>query len=187
VTHLLLGTYNNERQYYDKLFPDVMNRARHLVTYRMWRSWWLLYDVREDLPPADSSVVEAETMERSEGMPFFDPLAGGRFAVRVESPAWETIGRDRISLQRVGRVEGRVFIKPDSNGPLDMSLFIRMSLRGRTVLKRRLAVPREGRPGDYVALPFEAWIGAPGSYLLEIRAAGTGSICFDRIEIRPKT
>lgn len=187
VTHLLLGTYNNERQYYDKLFPDVMNRARHLVTYRMWRSWWLLYDVRDDLTPADSSVVEAETMERSAGMPFFDPLAGGRFAVRIESPAWATIGRDRISLQGVGRVAGRVFVKPDSNGPPDMSLFIRMSLRGRTILKRRLAVPGEGRSGDYVALPFEAWIGAPGSYLLEIKAVGTGSICFDRIEIRPKT
>jgi 4-amino-4-deoxy-L-arabinose transferase-like glycosyltransferase len=187
VTHLFLGTYNNERKHYDKLFPDVMKRARLLVLYRMWRSWWTLFDVGKDLPPEDPAVHEAETMERSAGTPLFDPPAGGRFAVRVDSPDWETIGRDRVGLPVPGIVRGRLFVRPAGKGPLDVRLYVRLSLRGRTVFKDAFVLSESMSAGEYVGLPFKARTTAPGNYLLEIKAAGTGSFFFDRIEFRPES
>ncbi len=186
VTHLILGTYNNERQYYDNLFPDAMNRARLLVIYRMWRSWWLLFDIGHDLPPEDPAVHEAETMERSAGTPLFDPPAGGRFAVRIESPDWETIGLDRIRLPVPGVVRGRLFVRPAGNGPLDVRLYLRLSLRGRTVFKDVLVLSESMSATDYVGLPFKVRPKVPGNYLLEVKAAGTGSFFFDRMEFRPE-
>ncbi len=187
VTHLFLGAFNNERRHYDKLFPEVMEQARLLVSYRMWRSWWLLYDIRAGLPPEDTAVYEAEAMERNVGMPVFDPQASGRFAVRVESADWGTIGRERIPLTTVGPTRGAVVIKPEGDGPLDVSLSLRLSLKGRTVLKKRIVLPKTGGGGDYITLPFEAWIDAPGNYVLEIKAVGTGAFLFDRVELRPKS
>lgn len=187
VTHLFLGTYNNEQQHYDNLFPDVMKRARLLVLYRMWRSWWTLFDIAKDLPPEDPAVHEAETMERSAGTPLFDPPAGGRFAVRIESPDWETIGRDRIALPVRGAVRGRLFVRPAGNGPLGLRLYVRLALRGRTVFKKLFVVQESGSSQDYIGLPFQAWIETAGRYLLEVRAVGTGSFFFDKIEIRPKS
>ena len=186
ITHLVLGSYNNERQFYDKLFPGVLERARLLVVYRMWRSWWMLYDIRDGLPPEDPAVHEAEIMERNTGVPVLDPDAGGRFAVRVESPDWGVVGMDKIGLPEAGRVRGLIVVKPAEDAPPDAVLALRLSLKGRTVLKKRLAVPRTSA-GGYVALPFEAWIDEPGNYLLEIKAAGTGAFLLDRIEIRPKS
>jgi hypothetical protein len=187
VTHLFLGVFNNERRHYDKLFPEVMERARLLVSYRMWRSWWLLFDIRDGLPPVDGEVHEAEAMERGVGTPVFDPGASGRFAVRIASADWETIGRERIGITAVGRARGAVVVKPEGDGPLDASLSLRLSIKGRTVLKKRIVLPKTGSGGGYVALPFEAWIDAPGNYLLEIKAVGTGAFLFDRVELRPKS
>jgi 4-amino-4-deoxy-L-arabinose transferase-like glycosyltransferase len=187
VTHLILGTYNNERQYYDKLFPDVMRRARHLITYRMWRSWWTLFDVGRDLPPEDPAVHEAETMERSAGAPLFDPPAGGRFAVLVESPDWETIGRDRIALPVPGLIRGQLFVRAAGSGPLDMRLYVRMSLRGRIVFKNAFVLRESTGAPDYVGLPFKFRTEGPGNYLLEVKAAGSGSFFFDRMEFRPES
>jgi hypothetical protein len=55
------------------------------------------------------------------------------------------------------------------------------------VLKKRIVLPKTGGGGDYITLPFEAWIDAPGNYVLEIKAVGTGAFLFDRVELRPKS
>jgi 4-amino-4-deoxy-L-arabinose transferase-like glycosyltransferase len=187
VTHLFLGTFNNERRHYDNLFPEVMERARLLAAYRMWRSWWLLYDLRQDLPPEDAAVHEAETMERETGIPRFDPRAGGRFAVRFASANRQIIGRKRISLQDTGPVQGRVFVKAEGNEPQGLRIYVTLSLRGRIVFKKRLDVLEAGASPDYLALPFKARIETKGSYILEVKAVGAGAFWFDKIELRPKS
>jgi 4-amino-4-deoxy-L-arabinose transferase-like glycosyltransferase len=184
ITHLFLGSYNNERQYYDQLFPDVMERARILVIYRMWRSWWTLWDIRPGLPPEEPAAREIEAMERNEGFPTVDPDAGGRFAVRVASPDWGVVAMDKLGFPEEGRMRGRLYVRADAEAPPDAILALRLSLKGRTVLEKRIAVPRT-TGGRYAPLVFEAWIGAPGSYLLEIKAAGTGVFYLDRIAFRP--
>ena len=185
VTHLFLGVFNNERRHYDKLFPGVMERARLLAVYRMWRSWWTLYDIREGLPPADPAIHEAETMERETGIPLSDPAAGGGFAVRVASARWETIGREKFPFPCAGRIEGRLVVKPEADEPGDLLIYVRLSRKGLAVFQRRLVLPAAAAGGAYVALPFEAWIDEAGSYTLDIRAVARGAFRFDRVELRP--
>ena len=100
-------------------------------------------------------------------------------------------GQIYLEVARVGPDElaarlpaGRpVFVKADADAPPDAVLYLKLSLKGRTVLERRLAVPRT-TGGAYAAVPFEAWIDEPGNHQLEIKAAGTGVFLLDRIELR---
>jgi len=86
VTHVLAGTYNHEPYYYENYHTQEWNRARLVARYWLWRSWFLLYEIQnEPSLPIGSPVYEAETMERDVGRPFFDPQAGGRFAVWLDA------------------------------------------------------------------------------------------------------
>jgi len=182
VTHLFLGTYNNELRYYVEYFPEETGRARLLVRYWIWRSWFDLYDIQEGpRPDADETVYEAETMDRETGLPLFDPQAGGRFAVRVETDSPKVIGHSRIVLPGQTKFRGRLYVKPASEDTRSLVLLVRLTKRGKVAYQKKLQMP--GPEDAYLSLPFDFVSKDAGRYTLEIRASGKGVFFFDKVEM----
>jgi hypothetical protein len=182
VTHLFLGTYNNELRYYVERFPEETERARLLVRYRIWRSWFDLYDIQEGpRPDADETVYEAETMDRETGLPLFDPQAGGRFAVRVETDSPKVIGHRKIVLPGQTKFRGRLYVKPASEDTRSLVLLVKLTKRGKVAYQKKLQMP--GPEDAYLSLPFDFVSRDAGRYTLEIRASGKGVFFFDKVEM----
>ena len=182
VTHLFLGKYNDELRYYVERFPEETGRARHLVRYWIWRSWFDLYDIQKGpRPAADETVYEAETMDRETGLPLFDPQAGGRFAVRVESDSPKVIGHSKIVLPGQTKFRGRLYIKPASEDARILMLLVKLTRRGKVTYQKKLRMP--GPEDAYLSLPFDFVSRDAGRYILEIRASGKGVFFFDKVEM----
>ena len=187
VTHLFLGTYNSEPGFYERTFPEEAARARLLAQFRMWRSWFLLYDLRPAAPaPPGTTVLQAEAMNRDpglRGMPRFDPAADGSFALRVASPQPAIIGRDQIDIAAPGAFRGALAVRleaPDS----PILIQVRFFHKGSLAIERRLRVQGEtGAAGVYGRLPFQGEFMRAGAYEIEIRSTGSGAFWFDRLEI----
>jgi len=186
VTHLFLATYNNESDYYQKYFADAFGRAKLLARYKMWRSWFLLYELRKAEPAADDPALhEAEIMERETGIPLFDPQASGAFSVRVAVTKPVIIGREKIGLPGHGEFQGRLFIKTDDGASEGQVVRIRLTRRGIVHYEKKFAIDPTSASSGYLTLPFECYIEEPGSYVLEVRASGRGALRFDKVELVP--
>ncbi len=182
VTHLLVGTYNDELRYYVERFPEETDRAKHLVRYRIWRSWFDLYDIQEGpRPAADEGVYEGETMDRETGLPLFDPQASGRFAVRVESDSPKVIGRSRIILPGQTKFSGSLYLKSVSETGRSLMLLVKLTRRGKVAYQKKLRMP--GPEDAYLSLPFDFVSRDAGRYILEIRASGKGVFFFDKVKM----
>jgi 4-amino-4-deoxy-L-arabinose transferase-like glycosyltransferase len=185
VTHIFTGSFNDETRYYEETFPEEMERARILVRYRIWRSWFYLIDIRDHQPPTPpASVHEAEIMVREAGFPFFDPAASGGFAVRVESGTPALVGMEEIqSPAPATPFRGKIVLKPLSPGPGRPVVAVRV-VRGDLVpFERKFVLPAASPKGGYLEFPFTGSFGSDGPYFLEIRASGLGLFAFDKIEI----
>jgi hypothetical protein len=184
VTHLVVGTFNNEPAYYEKNYSEEWKTAKLLARYWLWRSWFLLYEIQnEPVLPIRSPVYEAETMERDVGRPLFDPQASGRFAVWVDAKSNGIIGRETLYLPARPRVRGTIYVKlqePGREGPL---LLIRVLKKRAVVYKKSIKISGgDGRQG-YLALPWDFSSAEEGDYTFEIQSAGPSAFCFDRIEL----
>jgi 4-amino-4-deoxy-L-arabinose transferase-like glycosyltransferase len=186
VTHLFVATYNNEPDYYQKVFPDAFGRAKLLARYRMWRSWFLLYELRKAEPIADDPTRhEAEIMEREAGIPLFDSRASGAFSVRVAVTKPVIIGREKIGLPGHAEFQGRLFIKTDDGASEGLVVRVRLSRKGIVHYEKKFGLDPASDSSDYLALPFKCYLEEPGSYLLEVRASGRGVLRFDKVELAP--
>lgn len=184
VTHLFVATYNNEPDYYQKYFPDEFRRAKLLARYRMWRSWFLLYELRTAEPAADDPTLhEAEVMERETGIPLFDPRASGTFSVRVVLTKPVIIGREKIGLPGHAEFQGRLFIKTDDAASEGLVVRVRLSRRGIVHYEKKFGLDPASGSSGYLALPFKCYLEEPGSYFLEVRASGRGALRFDKVEL----
>jgi 4-amino-4-deoxy-L-arabinose transferase-like glycosyltransferase len=186
VTHLFLGTYNDEPAYYEKTFPETAQRARPIARFRMWRSWFLLYDLRPAPPrPPETTVLEAETMYRDPGLPGlprFDASASGRYAVRVEDGPPALLGRDDLEIKTPGMFRATLAVRLETPTPLQLQ--VRFYHAGGLAIERRFVLT--GGPdadGAYRLLPFMGEFMAAGAYTIEVRRAGGGVFRFDKIEI----
>jgi len=185
VTHFLAGAYNNEPSYYRNYHADEWNRARFLVRYRLWRSWFLLYEIQpQPSLPLRSPFYEAEQMEREIGQPLFDPKASNQFAVWVDSKSRGTIGQETIYIPARTKVRGHIYIKlqePGGEGPL---LLIRVLKKRAVVYKKSIKAPGgDAKPG-YLALPWDLSLAEEGDYTFEIQSAGPSAFFFDKIELQ---
>jgi hypothetical protein len=186
VTHLFLGLYNSEPEQYEKYFPEAMARGKILVRYRMWRSWFLLYDIRPAPPsPGAETVHEAEGMERLFGRPEFDPGAGGRFAVRVEAGQRGIVGREKLVFANDMRAELGLFLKLENAGSPGLRLRLRITRRGRLVSENTFQLTGSFSAATYVPLTLEVDFEKNIPYILDVATSGQGSFLFDRLEIHP--
>jgi 4-amino-4-deoxy-L-arabinose transferase-like glycosyltransferase len=184
VTHLFVATYNNEPDYYQKYFPDEFRKAKLLARYRMWRSWFFLYELRTAEPDADDPTLhEAEVMERESGIPLFDPQASGAFSVRVVLTKPVIIGREKIGLPGQAEFQGRLFIKTDDAASEGLVVRVRLSRRGIVHYEKKFGLDPAADPSGYLILPFKCYLEEPGSYFLEVRASGRGALRFDKVEL----
>ena len=184
VTHLVVGTFNDEPKYYENNYSEEWKRVKLLARYWLWRSWFLLYEIQnEPALPIRSPVYEAETMERDVGRPVFDPQASNRFAVSVDAQSRGIIGRETIYIPARSKARGRISVKlqgPGREGPL---LLIRILKKKAVVYKRSINMPGgDAKPG-YLALPWDLSLAEAGEYTFEVQSAGPSAFYFDKIEI----
>jgi hypothetical protein len=111
----------------------------------------------------------------------FDPQAGGRFAVRVETDSPKVIGHRKIVLPGQTKFRGRLYIKPASEDIRSLILLVRLTKRGKVVYQKKLQMP--GPEDAYLSLPFDFVSRDAGRYTLEIRASGKGVFFFDKVEM----
>lgn len=184
VTHFLAGTYNNEPSYYRNYHADEWNRSRFLVRYRLWRSWFLLYEIQpEPGLPLRSPFYEAEQMERDIGQPLFDPQAGNRFAVWVGAKSRGIIGQETIYIPARSKVRGRIYLRlqnPGGEGPL---LLLRVLKKRAVVFRKSIKLPEGDRRPGYVSLPWDLSLAEECDYTFEIQSAGPTAFYFDKIEL----
>ncbi len=189
VKYLFLADFNKEAIYYWRAFPEVMTRARFTARYRLWRSWFDLYEI-EDAPvpqDTDTGLYEAEKENREIGLPLFDPAASNRFAVRAEAGQKGVIIQKKIALKPGEVVDGRLFVKPEPGGRPGPLLLIQLNI-GTGIHYRRYvniydSAAEAGR--GYMAVPFK--VALPRSrelvYNLRVMALGNSALSLDKLEI----
>lgn len=185
VKHLFLGTFNHEPNYYENHFPDEMKKAKITAKYKIWRSWFLLYEI-EDTPSIqqDARFHEAEKMERDIGIPLFDSQASGRFSVFVDSKKRGIIGRERMSFPSKKRIQGHLFIKIKEIGRKSPLLALNISKDGNVIYKKaiKMKINRKDYFNEYKPISFKVFLSEAGNYELKIHSFGNYAFYFDKIE-----
>jgi hypothetical protein len=190
VRYLFLADYNKEAVYYWRAFPDLMKRARFRVRYRLWRSWFDLYEIGDSPAPeeADTGPYEAEQLEREVGLPLFDPDASNQFAVRVEAAQKGVALQQKVDLKPGQVVEGRLFVKPDKEARSGPLLLIQLTIGKGVHYHRYVNVydPETQAGRGFLAVPFK--IALPRAkelvYRLKVVALGKSGFALDKLEIR---
>jgi hypothetical protein len=190
VTHVFLGKFNFEPEYYQRNFPDDMERAQFLARYHLWRSDFLLYEIQEEssLPPP-AFVYEAEKMQREIGQPLFDEGASNRFSVSINERAKKIngiMGRDTVTLPGQTKIRGRLFVKLREKVLVrDLRFSVRILKKRVLVYKKRVGLQGGNFFPDLQSLGFECFVAEDGEYVLEIRALGNSAFDFDKVELSP--
>jgi hypothetical protein len=190
VKYLFLGDFNQEAYPYREAFPEVMKRAKFRVRYKLWRSWFDLFEI-EDAPVAeelDTGLYEAEKLERDVGLPLFDPAASNQFAVWVDSAKEGVLLQKKLAIKPGQIVEGRLFVRPETavrEGPL---LLIQLNI-GKGIHYRRyvnIYDPEAEVGRGFLAVPFKISLPLTRElvYNLKVLALGNYSFALDRMEIR---
>jgi len=184
VTHLVVGTFNDEPKYYENYYSEEWKRAKLLARYWLWRSWFLLYEIQnEPALPIRSPVYEAETMERDVGLPVFDPQAGSRFAVFVDKGERGVIGREKVFFPAGVRLRGRLYAKLGDGGQPGSFLLLRIIRKGVAIFKKPFAGLAGDVGNEYKAFDFELSLPVSGDYEFEIQSSGGRGFAFDKIEL----
>ena len=184
VTHLVVGTFNDEPKYYENYYSEEWKRAKLLARYWLWRSWFLLYEIQnEPALPIRSPVYEAETMERDVGLPVFDPQAGSRFAVFVDKGERGVIGREKVFFPAGVRLRGRLYAKLGNGGQPGSFLLLRIIRKGVAIFKKPFAGLAGDVGNEYKAFDFELSLPVSGDYEFEIQSSGGRGFAFDKIEL----
>jgi 4-amino-4-deoxy-L-arabinose transferase-like glycosyltransferase len=190
VKYLFLGDFNKEEYPYWEVFPEVMKRARFRVRYKLWRSWFGLFEI-EDAPvpeEPDTGMYEAEMLEREIGLPLFDPAASNQFSVWVDSTKEGVALQKKLTIKPGQIVDGRLFVRPERairDGPL---LLIRLNI-GKGVHYRHyvnIYNPEVEVGRGYLAVPFKIALPLKRElvYNLRVLTLGNYSFALDRVEIR---
>lgn len=190
VKYLFLGDFNKEAYPYWLTYPEVMRRARFRVRYKLWRSWFDLFEI-EDAPvpeELDTGLYEAEKLERDIGLPLFDPSASNQFAVWVDSAKEGVVLHKKLALKPGQVVEGRLYVKPEAmkrEGPL---LLIRLTIGKGLHYRRYVNIydPEADVGRRYLAVPFKIALPLKRElvYDLKVSTLGNYSFALDRMEIR---
>ncbi len=186
VTYLFLGSYNHESSYYENHFPEEWNKARFLVRYKIWRSWFLLYEIQDKpYPTKESFSYEAEKMERDIGLPLFDTQSSQRFSVFVRSGERGVIAKEKIIVQEPRLVKGNLLIRPCEmveEGPVAFLII----QRSGAILSRKAFYfrhPREHSFPGFQTLGFKVFLPQAGDYEFLIQSSGNFAFCLDKMDL----
>lgn len=186
VTHLFLGTYNHEPYYYENHFPEEWSKAKFLVRYKIWRSWFLLYEI-QDKPSAvqELSSYEAEKMERDIGIPLFDAQASQRFSVFLKQGQRGVVGKEKIVISEPREVKGNLHIKPchrEKDGPVAFLVILKNGyVHSRKTLY--FSRPIEDSGGGFQTIGFRDFLPRAGEYEFLIQSSGNFAFHFDKMDL----
>jgi 4-amino-4-deoxy-L-arabinose transferase-like glycosyltransferase len=184
VTHLVVGTFNDEPKYYEDYYSEEWKKAKLLARYWLWRSWFLLYEIQNEAAlPIRSPVYEAETMERDVGRPLFDPSAGGRFAIFVDKGEKGVIGREKVFFPAGAGLRGRLHIKLRGREQTGPFLLLRIIRKGVVIYKKPFSPAAADSGIEYKAYDFELSLPGSGDFEFEIQSSGGRGFAFDKIEL----
>ncbi len=190
VQYLFLADFNGEADLYRQAFPDIMKRARFRVRYKLWRSWFDLFEI-EDTPvleQLDSGLYEAEKLERDIGLPLFDPSASNQFAVRVDSKKEGVVLQQKLAIRPRQIVEGRLFVRPEREIREGSLLLIQLSI-GKGIHYRRyinIYNPETEVGRGFLEVPFKIALPLTRELVFNLKVFALGNYVFalDRMEIR---
>jgi len=190
VEYLFLADFNKEANNYWQTYPEVMNRTRFMVRYKLWRSWFDLYRIEGAPVPeeTDTGLYEAEKLDREVGLPLFDPAASNQFSVQVEAGTKGVIIQKKLPLKPGEVADGRLWLKPGKaarEGPL---LLIELNIGKGIHYRRYVNVndPESVVNREYLDFPFK--IALPRTrelvYNFRVIALGNSVLSLDRMEIQ---
>ncbi len=190
VQYLFLADFNGEADLYRQAFPEIMKRARFRARYRLWRSWFDLFEI-EDAPVVesfDTGLYEAEKLERNIGLPLFDPSASNQFAVRVDSGKEGMVLQQKLAIGPGQIVEGRLFVKPEREKREGPFLLIQLNI-GKGIHYRRyvnIYNPEAEVGHGFLEVPFKIALPLTQELVFNLRVFALGNYVFslDRMEIR---
>jgi 4-amino-4-deoxy-L-arabinose transferase-like glycosyltransferase len=188
ITHLFIIPQFNEIGPFRKQFPEVMDKARLVARYHLWKAPFELWALHPDSSARDGNgdLFEGETFFATAGIPRFDPSASAELAFLFEK------GRNtRIQL-------GKFAYPP---GTYDVAYFLKtedVSLDGNSVARievinsdtrsilasRRVSGEEFSLPGGYRDFHMRLILKKRTNLRFRIQNTGNAALFFDKVCVR---
>lgn len=189
VSHLFLIPYFKEGRYYWEYYPEVMNKARVIARFPLWKTHFELWELH---PPSsagenkDETSYEGEVFYWGTGIPRYDPEASGKYArVMEETPD------NRIELGRLpypaGEYEVLFFLKAgrDSSTPEALvRIDVYDSEKGKTLVSKRISGRDFSGSREYRSFRLPLILPNPTELGLRVLSKGNIVLYVDRVLIR---
>jgi len=175
ITHIFTTTYAGENHYFERNFPEVMNKAQLLARYHVWRTQVLLYQIHPLLSPKKRGIFEAELFTQKGNTPRFDENTSKKLSVLSSAkkphfvilvPPEKSYSGNYVITFRIKAEE--IYKKKNRLARLDVISTERRSLFGY----KDIFVPDIDKR-DYKNISLKIFI--PRSQKIKIRVYSTGS------------
>lgn len=187
ITHVFTTTHAGEDLKFEKNFPHVMDRARLLSRYHIWRVEALLYEIGREPTPENRTSYEAELYTQEGSMPRFDPEASETFAVLNLGIRSQFV----VSFHSRGPLEEGTYnvafrMKKQNESPNREERIARIdavSEKRKKALVYRDIGPDDLDPAAYSSVGMTFRILSPEIVTIRVFAQGNGGFWVDRIDI----
>lgn len=191
ITHALLTTHAEEIWNYQRDFPEVMQKAKILARFPLWRTFVVLYD----LHPATKSEemlqepYEGEAFFGENGLPRYDGEASGKLAFRAEKnpqgallklplqefPAGEYILNFHIRIEGIPEEDVRI-ARIDATSENRQKAFVHRDIYCRDITATE----------TYQIFPLRLSLRNSRQLTLRLFSTGKSHLWFDKVIITPE-
>jgi 4-amino-4-deoxy-L-arabinose transferase-like glycosyltransferase len=188
MTHLIIIPYLNEIGPYRKSYPEIMDKARVVARYPIWKTnfeLWELYPSSQE-KNKDEDLFEGEIFFGRGGIPRYDPAASGRFAFVAEKNQNAAIQLGKFAYLP-GRYDVAFFLKMEEI-PSGVNSSARMEVIDsdtRDILAFQNASGQDfPLPPSYRAFHLRLVLKRPTNIELRVRNKGDAALFFDKVTLR---
>lgn len=190
VTHLIIIPYFNEIGKYQKYYPDIMEKAKLVARYPIWKTNFELWALDPASPEndQDEAVFEGEIFFGRGGIPRYDPAASGRFAFVAEKNQDATIELHKFAYP-AGRYDAAFYLKIGdfSLGEFSMAkIEVVDSNTGSVLASRKISGRDFSGPHNYRAFHLPLVLRGPTDIGFKVQNKGNIALFFDRVSVRRK-
>lgn len=190
ITHIFITTNNAlEKVLYERDFPEVMEKAKLLARYPLWKTHVELYEVGPPAGPTrtEGDVYEGEIFFGEKSIPRYDPEASGKLAYFIERSKTGT----QIILPRLAYPAGRYLAAFHLKGEDDLSWaqpVARIEVaerRGKKPIVFKNVHGRDLSPdGTYQPVSLAITLQQPTSIILRLHSTGKATLWLDRVVLK---
>jgi 4-amino-4-deoxy-L-arabinose transferase-like glycosyltransferase len=188
MTHLIIIPYLNEIGPYRKSYPEIMDKARVVAQYPIWKTnfeLWELYPSSQE-KNKDEDLFEGEIFFGRGGIPRYDPAASGRFAFVAEKNQDAMIQLGKFAYLP-GRYDVAFFLKMEEI-PSGKNSIVRMEVidseTRSTLAFQNISGQDFQFPPSYRAFHLRLVLKRPTNIELRVRNKGDAALFFDKVALR---